>query len=97
MRNAFTAELLKMRTTRTFYALSLTAAGLTLAITLVYSLAASSSDIESQGSDLFLENQNDVNRFTAIFEHLRALALPPEGSTALLRRIARDMRKGAEA
>lgn len=53
--------------------------------------------IESQGSDLFLENDNDVNRFTAIFEHLRALALPPEGSTALLRRIARDLREGAEA
>jgi Domain of unknown function (DUF5753) len=53
--------------------------------------------IERQGSGLFLENQNDVNRFIAIFEHLRALALPPESSTALLRRIARDMREGAEA
>jgi transcriptional regulator with XRE-family HTH domain len=52
---------------------------------------------ESQTGDLFLENETDVARFTAIFEHLRAMALAPEQSTALLRRIARDMRGGAEA
>jgi transcriptional regulator with XRE-family HTH domain len=52
---------------------------------------------ESQTGDLFLENETDVARFTAIFEHLRAMALAPAQSTALLRRIARDMRAGAEA
>ncbi len=52
---------------------------------------------ESQTGDLFLENETDVARFTAIFEHLRAMALAPEQSTALLRRIARDMRGGAQA
>jgi hypothetical protein len=61
---------------------------------------ASAADVvcvESQGSDLFLENETDVSRFAAIFEHLRALALPPEGSIALVRRIARDLRGGAQA
>jgi Domain of unknown function (DUF5753)/Helix-turn-helix domain len=53
--------------------------------------------VESQGSDLFLETETDVSRFRAIFEHLRALALPPQDSAALLRRIARDMRGGAQA
>jgi transcriptional regulator with XRE-family HTH domain len=53
--------------------------------------------IESQGSDLFLEHEPDVSRFAAVFEHLRALALPPAGSIALFRRIAQDMRGGAQA
>jgi hypothetical protein len=44
--------------------------------------------IESQASDLFLESQTDVNRFTAIFEHLRAQALPPEASVSFIQRIA---------
>src|SRR6266568_1733588 len=42
--------------------------------------------IESRAGDLFLESETDVSRFTAIFEHLRALALPPEGSMSLVRR-----------
>jgi transcriptional regulator with XRE-family HTH domain len=46
--------------------------------------------IESQSGSLFLENEIDVSRFTAIFEHLRALALPPEQSNSLIKRIARD-------
>jgi transcriptional regulator with XRE-family HTH domain len=53
--------------------------------------------IENRAGDLFLESETDLSRFTAIFEHLRALALPPEGSISLLRRIARDMKGGAEA
>jgi transcriptional regulator with XRE-family HTH domain len=52
---------------------------------------------ESQTGDLFFENETDVRRFTAIFEHLRAMALPPEQSAKLLLRIARGMRGGAEA
>jgi transcriptional regulator with XRE-family HTH domain len=52
---------------------------------------------ESQTGDLFLENETDVRRFTAIFEHLRAMALPPEQSAKLLLRIARGMRGSAEA
>jgi hypothetical protein len=52
---------------------------------------------ESQTGDLFLENETDVRHFTAIFEHLRAMALPPQRSIELLRRIARDLRGGAEA
>jgi transcriptional regulator with XRE-family HTH domain len=51
--------------------------------------------IESRAGDLFLESDVDVARFRAIFEHLRALALPPEGSISLIKRIARDMRGGA--
>ena len=36
--------------------------------------------IESQAGDLFLESETDLSRFRAIFEHLRALALPPDAS-----------------
>jgi transcriptional regulator with XRE-family HTH domain len=47
--------------------------------------------IESQAGDLFLESETELNRFSAIFEHLRALALPPEASASLITRIARDL------
>ena len=47
--------------------------------------------IESQASDLFLENETDVARFTAIFEYLRALALPPEASASLITNVAREL------
>jgi transcriptional regulator with XRE-family HTH domain len=46
--------------------------------------------IESQAGDLFLESETDVARFSAIFEHLRALALPPDESAALITSIARQ-------
>ncbi len=46
--------------------------------------------IESQAGDLYLESDTDVERFGAIFEHLRALALPPEASQALITSVARD-------
>jgi transcriptional regulator with XRE-family HTH domain len=47
--------------------------------------------IESQAGDLFLESDTDLSRFSAIFEHLRALALPPDASVSLIQAIARDM------
>lgn len=47
--------------------------------------------IESQAGDLFLESETDRSRFAGIFEHLRALALPPEQSVALIQRIAGEM------
>jgi transcriptional regulator with XRE-family HTH domain len=43
--------------------------------------------IESQAGDLFLESELDISRFTAIFEHLRAQALPPEESVSFIERI----------
>jgi len=46
---------------------------------------------ESQAGDLFLESETDRSRFAGIFEHLRALALPPEQSVALIQRIAGEM------
>lgn len=48
--------------------------------------------IESQAGDLFLESETDLSRFSAIFEHLRALALPPEASVSLINRIAQEMK-----
>jgi transcriptional regulator with XRE-family HTH domain len=47
--------------------------------------------IETQASTLFLESDTDLSRFTAIFEHLRALALPPDESVELIRGAARDL------
>lgn len=47
--------------------------------------------IESQAGDLFLESDTDLARFTAIFEHLRALALPPDTSVELIRDAARSL------
>src|SRR5215467_10326329 len=47
--------------------------------------------IETQASTLFLESAADLERFTGIFEHLRALALPPDESVALIRGLARDL------
>jgi transcriptional regulator with XRE-family HTH domain len=47
--------------------------------------------IESQAGDLFLESETDLGRFNAIFEHLRALALPPDASVSLIQAIAREL------
>jgi hypothetical protein len=47
--------------------------------------------IESQAGDLFLESETDLSRFNAIFEHLRALALPPDASVSLIQAIAREL------
>ncbi len=50
--------------------------------------------IETQAGDLFLESEIDINRFTSIFEHLRAQALPPEASVSFIRRIASEQDGG---
>jgi transcriptional regulator with XRE-family HTH domain len=50
--------------------------------------------LESQAADLFLESQLDVDRFTAIFEYLRAHALAPEASVSFIRRIASEAEGG---
>jgi transcriptional regulator with XRE-family HTH domain len=47
--------------------------------------------IETQAGDLFLESDTDLSRFRAIFEHLRALALPPDESVTLMTGAARDL------
>lgn len=47
--------------------------------------------METQAADLFLESETDVARFTMIFNNLRALALPPDESAALITGIARDL------
>jgi transcriptional regulator with XRE-family HTH domain len=52
---------------------------------------------ESGGGDLFLESEAHIKRFTVIFEHLRAMALSPEKSASLVRRIARELKGSAEA
>ncbi len=54
-------------------------------------IAADVAYIETQAGDLFLESDTDVARFTAIFEHLRALALPPEESVQLITSVAREL------
>jgi transcriptional regulator with XRE-family HTH domain len=47
--------------------------------------------IETQASTLFLESSLDLARFTGIFEHLRALALPPDESVELIRGVIREL------
>ncbi len=47
--------------------------------------------LESMAGDLFLESDPDVARFAVIFEHLRALALPPDASVQLISGVARDL------
>jgi transcriptional regulator with XRE-family HTH domain len=46
--------------------------------------------IESMAGDLFLEEPADISRYAAMFEHLRALALPPDESVALVQEVAGD-------
>ena len=47
--------------------------------------------VESGSGDLFMESEADVARYTTIFEHLRALALPPEASVSLIMDVAREL------
>jgi transcriptional regulator with XRE-family HTH domain len=44
--------------------------------------------IESMAGDLFLEEPGEIGRYATTFEHLRALALPPDASVALVREVA---------
>ena len=48
--------------------------------------------VESGSGDLFMEGETDVARYTTIFEHLRALALPPEASVSLIMDVARELK-----
>ena len=48
--------------------------------------------VESGSGDLFMESDADVARYTTIFEHLRALALPPEASVSLIMDVARELK-----
>jgi hypothetical protein len=50
--------------------------------------------IESQAGDLFLESEIDILRFTSVFEHLRAQAMPPEVSVSFIRHMASDQDGG---
>jgi transcriptional regulator with XRE-family HTH domain len=47
--------------------------------------------VESGSGDLFMESETDVARYAAIYEHLRALALPPDASVSLVMDVARGL------
>ncbi|MCO6011375.1 helix-turn-helix domain-containing protein [Actinoallomurus purpureus] len=46
--------------------------------------------IDSMAGDLFLDGSADIERYTVTFEHLRAIALSPEDSVALITKLAED-------
>ncbi len=46
--------------------------------------------IDSMAGDLFLEQETEVSRYIVMFEHLRAAALRPDDSIALLAAAAKD-------
>src|SRR6266568_4564848 len=48
--------------------------------------------VENGSGDLFMESEADVARYTVIFEHLRALALPPDASVSLIMDVARGLK-----
>ena len=48
--------------------------------------------VDSPGGNLYLEKRADVRRFASIFDLLRATALDPDESAALIRHAAEDMR-----
>lgn len=47
--------------------------------------------VESQAGNLYLEKKQDIRRYTGMFDLLRAMALAPAESTALLRATAMEM------
>ncbi|MCD0449657.1 helix-turn-helix transcriptional regulator [Actinocorallia sp. API 0066] len=47
--------------------------------------------IDSVAGDLFLEEEPDVRRYSAMYEHLRAVALSPAASVELMRRRAASL------
>jgi transcriptional regulator with XRE-family HTH domain len=47
--------------------------------------------LEHATSDLFLERAEDVRRYTLLFDHLRAAALRPGDSTAVISRMLKDL------
>jgi transcriptional regulator with XRE-family HTH domain len=48
--------------------------------------------IDSMAGDLFLEEEVDVRRYTAYYDHLRALALNPAASVGLITKRAESMK-----
>ncbi|MFP8906161.1 helix-turn-helix domain-containing protein [Streptomyces atacamensis] len=47
--------------------------------------------VDSPAGNLYLEKKHDVRRFAATFDLLRAFALAPDESTALVRRVAEEI------
>lgn len=47
--------------------------------------------VDSMAGDLFLEKEADLQRYTLTFEHLRAVALSPDGSCSLVAAIAEEV------
>ena len=47
--------------------------------------------IDSMAGDLFLEGDAEIRRYTLMFEHLRAAALRPDESIALVARVAEQL------
>jgi hypothetical protein len=52
---------------------------------------ASAIYIDSMAGDLFLEADSDIQRYSAIFDHLRAIALGPGESTHLIGTLASEL------
>ncbi|MFC0862243.1 DUF5753 domain-containing protein [Sphaerimonospora cavernae] len=44
--------------------------------------------VDSMAGDLFLEQETALTRYNGIFEHLRAIALSPGDTTAMLKKLA---------
>ncbi|WP_433500544.1 helix-turn-helix domain-containing protein [Sphaerimonospora sp. CA-214678] len=44
--------------------------------------------VDSMAGDLFLEQEAELTRYNSIFEHLRAVALSPGDTTAMLKKLA---------
>lgn len=47
--------------------------------------------IEYPAGTIYLEKQPEVERYTLIFDHLRAAALPTEASKAIIARVASEL------
>jgi hypothetical protein len=47
--------------------------------------------IEYQTGSLYLERREEVSRYTLVFDHLRAAALPVDASRTLIRRCAEEL------
>ncbi|MGH3322306.1 MAG: helix-turn-helix domain-containing protein [Streptosporangiaceae bacterium] len=46
--------------------------------------------LENETSGLYMEEPKDVDRYTLVFDHLRAMALSPDESVALIRAVAKE-------
>ncbi len=47
--------------------------------------------LENATSDLYLESTEEIRRYTLLFDHLRAAALSPDDSTALLTKLVKEL------